>query len=126
MPGFAWYAVRSNAQVKRSKGFLRGGLLPDRQFTFWTMTAWESQEAMRAFMTSGAHMKAMPKLLDWCDEASVAHWTQEDEALPTWEEADKKMRMIGRASKVRHPSAAHAGLEYRELRVTQSVALTRK
>jgi len=98
MPGFAWYAVRSNAQVKRARGFLRGGLLPDRQFTFWTMTAWESQEAMRVFMTSGAHMKAMPKLLEWCDEASVAHWTQEGEALPTWEEADKKMRTIGRAS----------------------------
>jgi hypothetical protein len=33
---------------------------------------------MRAYMTSGVHLKAMPKLLDWCGEASVVHWTQDD------------------------------------------------
>jgi hypothetical protein len=31
---------------------------------------------MRAFMLSGAHQRAMPKLFNWCDEASVVHWNQ--------------------------------------------------
>jgi hypothetical protein len=48
------------------------------------MTAWESEAAMRAFRSSGANMKAMPKLLDWCDEASYAHWEQESPELPDW------------------------------------------
>ena len=69
-------------QVKRAKGFVIGGLLPDSERTFWTMTVWENRAAMLAFMTSGAHKQAMPKLLDWCDEASVAGWEQEDSALP--------------------------------------------
>ncbi len=29
---------------------------------------------MRQFMISGAHKTAMTFLLEWCDEASVAHW----------------------------------------------------
>ena len=82
------------------------------------MTAWDSQESMRAYMTTDAHKKAMPFLLDWCDEASVAHWSQPDVELPTWEEADRRMRTEGRVSKVRHPSERHAGLRYAAPRTT--------
>jgi heme-degrading monooxygenase HmoA len=113
LPGFAWYAVRSNFQARRAAGMLRIGLLADRAQTFWTMTAWENREAMLAFMKSGAHKEAMPKLMEWCDEASVAHWEQEDATLVTWDEADRRMRSTGRASKVRHPSPAHERLAYR-------------
>lgn len=113
MPMFAIHAVRSQRQVSKAAGSLKVALLPDRSFTFWTMTAWDSEESMRAFMISGAHKKAMPHLLHWCDEASVAHWTQEESTLPSWTEADKRMRETGRASKVNHPSPQHAGLEYR-------------
>jgi hypothetical protein len=93
-------------------------LLPDRSFTFWTLTAWDSQEDMRNYMTNGSHKKAMPHLMHWCDEASVAHWTQEDEILPSWSETDRRMRTDGRASKVNHPSQHHADLSYREPRTT--------
>jgi hypothetical protein len=56
--------------------------------------------------------------MEWCDEASVAHWEQAENELPAWTEADARMRQSGRASKVRRPSAAHAGMQYREPRVT--------
>jgi heme-degrading monooxygenase HmoA len=112
LPGFAIHAVRSQIQVKKASGFLDVGLLPDRKWTFWTMTAWDSEASMRQYMTSGSHKKAMPHLLHWCDEASVAHWTQEDAGLPTWAEADRRMRDTGRASKVNHPSPQHASLSY--------------
>jgi hypothetical protein len=84
------------------------------------MTAWESGESMRQFMTSGAHKAAMPGLLEWCDEASVVHWEQAQGELPTWTEADRRMRAEGRASKVRHPTSEHAALSYRAPRVTRS------
>lgn len=73
---------------------------------------------MRAFMTSGAHKQVMPHLLDWCDEASVAQWEQPETQIPSWQEADQRMRKNGRASKVRNPSTRHADLSYREPRFT--------
>jgi heme-degrading monooxygenase HmoA len=118
LPGFALHALQVLRQVKRADGFQDGALLPDRSFTFWTMTAWVSQESMRRYMTAGAHKKAMAKLMDWCDEASVVHWERNEDALPSWTEADRRMRAEGRASKVRNPSPQHATLSYRAPRLT--------
>jgi Domain of unknown function (DUF3291) len=125
VPLFAFHAFRSRGQVQRAPGFQNGSLLADRSWTFWTMTAWDSEESMRQFMTSGYHKKAMPRLLRWCDEASVAHWTQPDATLPSWTEADQRMRETGRASKVLHPSPQHATLSYRRPRTTASGAIPR-
>jgi hypothetical protein len=66
----------------------------------------EDEAAMRVYRGSGAHMKAMPKLLDWCDEASIAHWEQESNELPDWVDAHRRMVAEGRMSKVKHPSEA--------------------
>jgi hypothetical protein len=76
--------------------------------TFWTITAWEDAETMNTFRTSGAHRAAMPKLLGWCDEASVVHWNQETAQLPTWLEAHQRMVGEGRLSKVNRPSPAQS------------------
>lgn len=112
LPGFFFHAVRSQRQVRRAPGFLGGALLPDSRRAFWTMTIWDSEASMRAYMTDGAHRAAMPKLLAWCDEASVAHWEQDEAVLPTWQDADRRMRQMGRPSRLRHPAPAHASLSY--------------
>lgn len=125
VPWFLLYTMRSLRQVKKATGFTTGALLADRNWTFWTMTAWNSQDSMRAYMTNGAHKAAMPHLMNWCDEASVAHWTQPEETLPTWIEADKRMRESERISKVRHPSPQHASLSYREPRTTSGGSIRR-
>jgi hypothetical protein len=125
VPLFAIHSLRTLNQVKKAPGFQDGALLPDRSWTFWTMTAWESQENMLAFMTTGSHKQAMPHLLHWCDEASVAHWTQTETALPSWTEADQRMRKSGRISKVLHPSPRHATLSYRTPRTTASAKIRR-
>ena len=113
LPFFAINAVRSLRQARNARGFLGGSLLADRTWTFWTMTAWDSQESMRRFMTTSPQGAAMPHLPDWCDEASVVHWVEPDETLPSWTEADKRMRESGRPSKVRNPSPQHATLSYK-------------
>jgi len=70
------------------------------------VTAWEDEAAMRAYRNAGAHRMVMPRLLEWCDEAAVAHWTQTEATLPDWQEAHRRMVAEGRPSKVRHPSPA--------------------
>jgi len=118
LPSFILHTLRSLRQVKEAAGFRGGSLLADRKWTFWTMTAWDSHDSMRAYMMNGSHRVAMPRLLDWCDEASVVHWDQPQDALPSWPQADRTMRENGRASKVRNPSSDHAALGFKPPRVT--------
>jgi len=123
VPGFFVHAIGAQKQLRYAPGFLGGALLPDRRRAFWTMTLWDSEDSMRAYMTSGAHRDAMPKLSDWCDEASVVHWHQAAMQLPTWAEADRRMRQDGRPSKVRHPGLRHATMEFAPPRQGRSVPI---
>jgi len=104
MPAFVWYAFRSSRQAQRAEGFLDGKLVVDARNTFWTVTAWTSEAAMRAYRAQGPHLRAMGKLAHWCDEASVTRWQQEGTALPSPEEAHRRMVQEGRPSRVDHPS----------------------
>jgi heme-degrading monooxygenase HmoA len=54
---------RSQRQVVRAPGFLGSKLLIDRKHTYWTLTMWEDERAMKAFRGSGAHAAVMPKLV---------------------------------------------------------------
>jgi heme-degrading monooxygenase HmoA len=108
LPGFLWDTIKSVRQVQRSPGFLGGRLLVNARYVFWTMTAWQDEAAMNAYRTGGAHRQAMPKLLDWCDEAAVVHWTQESPEIPAWQQAQQHVLEKGRLSKVNHPSATQA------------------
>lgn len=126
MPAFAIDTSRAFAQAQRSDGFLHGSVLRDRKWTFWTMTLWTNEAAMRNYITTGDHRKAMPKLLEWCDEASIVHWTQEGEDAPTWEQADTRMRGEGRPSKVNSPSPRHIDLSYDAPRTTNATAIRPK
>jgi hypothetical protein len=123
--GFAWYAMRAFRQAQAAAGFQAGAVLRDRRLTFWTLTAWDDMESMRAYMLSGAHQKAMPRFAGWCDEASVAHWEEVGPALPTWPEAERRMRAQGRASKIRHPGPNHADLTFSPARTTSSAPIPR-
>jgi hypothetical protein len=103
-PQFLWDTMKSVRQVQRSNGFLGGRLLVNATRVFWTMTVWTGDAAMNAYRTGGAHRRVMPKLLNWCDEAAVVHWTQNSAEIPSWPEAHQHMLENGRLSKVNHPS----------------------
>jgi hypothetical protein len=106
LPQFIWRTMQSVRQTERASGFLGGRLLRETRNAFWTITVWEDEAAMNAFRGSGAHRVAMPKLLNWCDEASIVHWNQETPELPTWLEAHRRMVNEGKRSKVNYPSSA--------------------
>jgi len=108
LPAFAWYTYQSKRQLARSAGFLLGTLGSAPGLAFWTATAWADEGSMKAFRDTGWHKRAMPKLLNWCDEAAVARWTQDTAALPDRTQMLERMKTAGRTSKVRHPTAEHA------------------
>lgn len=107
LPSFFWFAWRSAQQSSRAAGNLNIKLVQDAHLTFWTLTAWEDEAAMRSFMMTGAHRESMSKLINWCDEASLVHWLQETAELPDMTEAHRRMLAEGRTSKLRYPSPDH-------------------
>ena len=113
-PQFMVYALRSSQQARRSAGFLGGALMRDNWKAFWTVTVWTDAKAMEAYRIAGIHRVAMPKLLDWCDEASLTHWTQDSADVPAWPEAYRRMVAEGRASKVNNPSPAQLAFQIPE------------
>ena len=114
VPMFAFYAQRSISQVRSAEGCISLALLRDKGLAFWTMTMWTDERSMRAYMTSGDHLKAMPKLAEWSDEASVVHWHQDHRERPDWTEAARRMKAEGRPAKLRHPGPHHADMSFPE------------
>ena len=98
---FFWHIYRSTRQLKKAPGFIKGKLLTDKNRTYWTMTVWKSADDMMGYRNSKEHKQAMPKLQDWCNEASIVHWQQEEELLPSWTDAHRRMQIEGRKSKVK-------------------------
>ncbi len=103
----AWHTGKVNRQIARADGCLSSAVRGGPSGIFWTVSVWRDEAAMRAFMASGAHLAAMPKLKHWCDEASAAHWTQETPTV-SWADAEGGLAQHGWTSKVLHPSPAHA------------------
>jgi Domain of unknown function (DUF3291) len=112
LPPFIVWALRSSKQARRAPGNLGVWLLNDQNKTFWTKTVWHDDAAMKAFMLSDPHKSAMPKLLEWCDEASLVRWSQADASPPSWADAHQRLEAEGRPSKVNHPSEAHRSLKF--------------
>jgi hypothetical protein len=105
---FALYARACGRQAAATPGFLGGRLATEGLRGFWTLTVWENAAAMRAFRNADVHLRAMPKLLNWCDEASYLHWEQDAHDVPSLQEAHRRLLESGHLSKVLKPSAAHA------------------
>lgn len=114
---FLIQSFRSARQAKSAEGNLAVALLRQAKSTYWTRTVWTSEAAMKAFMLAGAHRGVMRKLLNWCDEAAVVHWTQDSPVPPEWPEAREKMQAMGRTSKVNHPSDDQRAFRIPELRM---------
>lgn len=108
IPTFLWGTFLSQRQIERTPGFFGGRLLIDSGLTFWTLTVWESEQAMKRFRSSGAHARVMSRLPEWCNEAAYAHWVETADPIPTWDEAHERLVAEGRLSRVEHPSKNHS------------------
>jgi hypothetical protein len=111
LPRFLVGSVAALLQARRTLGNLSASVLRDAHLAFWTRTVWSGEASMRGFMLSGTHRQLMHRLLEWCDEAAVAHWTTDAAPPPSWSEAHRRLQVEGRPSKVKHPSDAQRRFE---------------
>jgi hypothetical protein len=126
LPLFLWHTLRSQRQVVRASGFLGGRLLVDSWSTYWTLTTWIDEQAMRNFRGVGAHSKVMPRLAHWCDEASYTHWTPSEDSVPEWNDAYAQLLASPRLSRVSHPSQDHSAQNFAKPRLNPMIGQTLK
>lgn len=117
LPAFMWMNFLASRQIVRTPGFSGGRLLIDANRIFWTLTTWKTEQSMKAFRGSGPHARVMPKLLEWSDEASFAHWTTTDAVVPEWPDAHAHLVNEGRLSRVAHPSPNHEARQFMKPRL---------
>lgn len=108
LPSFILYSMRSARQAERTPGFIGGWLGGSGSHAYWTVTAWRDEASMKAFRDRLEHKAAMPKLLNWCNEASVARLAQPEQELPDRDAVLQTLLQRGRTSKVAHPTAEHS------------------
>jgi hypothetical protein len=113
LPRFLLANEASIKFIRKVNGFIAGKELIDKGFTFWTVTIWESGEAMKFFRNNDPHKTAMRNLPNWCNEAAYAHWTQEDDTIPPWPVLHQKLIEVGKLTKVKFPSAQQPTMNFR-------------
>ena len=123
LPAFLLASLRSAREAKHAPGSLAVSVLSDADLAFWTRTLWSDERAMRAFMFAPAHRAVMPKLLQWCDEAAVAHWLQDSPEPPAWEEVHRRLQQQGRTSRVDHPSVGQLQFAVPSPKTTRQLTL---
>ncbi len=90
LPTFLRYASRSSAQAKIASGILHQDIKADFwKLRFWTLTAWESEEAMLTYIRQGAHLQAMKRSRSLAKEMKATRYPATK--IPTWSEAMAKV-----------------------------------
>jgi len=99
-------AVTVLEQATNSTGNLGADVLADANNAWWTLTAWQERDSIRAFMSTEPHLSTMARLDDWCDEATFADWEQASEELD-WQTSHRHLVADGQAASLTHASDAH-------------------
>jgi quinol monooxygenase YgiN len=83
IPRIMLATLRIVRQLRRSEGLVGYALKAELvRKTFWTMSAWADDEALRAFVRSDAHVHAMAALSPHMDGAHIETFTLSGSELP--------------------------------------------
>eukprot|EP00980_Cylindrotheca_fusiformis_P024736 scaffold12369_cov97-Cylindrotheca_fusiformis.AAC.2 len=103
-PKFMYYAVPSTMQAQKAEGNVSTRVTAVNGVQH-TLTVWENKKAMRKYMLSGAHRKAMAVSGDVADLESIKVYGYESDTIPSWDEAlgmwAKHGKVHGKASATR-------------------------
>lgn len=111
IPPFMMGSLRAAAQARRCPGYRAGALRVERGPVFWTLTVWQDGRHMAEYRDSGAHRALTPKMSQWGKEAAFAMWQSDSTALPSWEEAHRRLTERAKFSTLDSPTPAHTRQE---------------
>jgi hypothetical protein len=75
-PAFLGYALRIWLQARRSPGIIGVSLRAQPlRATFWTLSAWSSQAALRDFARADPHRSIVARVRPWAKTAVLRTWT---------------------------------------------------
>ena len=109
VPRFFRYTQAIRGQLQRTEGAvgysLRAKVL---RRDFWTLSVWESEEALRAFVPADPHGGVMRSLVPQMGPTKFVRWKAHGSQVPpSWEEADRRLsaeegeRVSGRGARSR-------------------------
>jgi hypothetical protein len=96
VPPFFLYTAQVVKQLASAQGLLGYSVLA-RPFSkrFWTLSAWENEEALRAFVQYPPHVRIMAALTPHMNETKFVHWTVKGSQLPLqWDDALRRFATV--------------------------------
>jgi len=89
LPRFALYSTRIRRQLRASSGLIGYSLrarLDAKQF--WTLSAWEDEAALQAFVAAPPHVAVMKAIAPYMGATRFVRWNTKGSELPLrWDEA---------------------------------------
>ena len=94
VPGFLRLTAAVRRQLAGAPGLAGYSLRTDLpRKTFFTLSAWESQERLDAFARAMPHAEVMARLRPHMAPTTFVHWTVRGSSLPpAWDEALARLR----------------------------------
>jgi hypothetical protein len=94
LPRFLWYTLQIQRQLREAPGLI-GYSLEAKLFRkrFWTLSAWESEDVLQAFVAREPHAVAMRGLAVYMEATAFYRWRVAGSDLPlSWAEAHERER----------------------------------
>ena len=101
-------AVALVEQAQKSAGNLGVDALAEANDAWWSSSAWQDRDSMRAFVGTDPHRSTMARLDDWCDEATFVDWEQSQATLPDWQTGFHHLVADGYSAPLTQASPANA------------------
>lgn len=93
---FAFYTVQVVKQLESAEGLLGYSLLArPLSKRFWTLSAWENDDALSAFVRNTPHASIMAALAPHMDKTKFVQWTVKGSQVPLkWDEALRRFATV--------------------------------
>ena len=102
LPRFFSYTFRIVRQLRESRGLIGYSMeMKLLRRRFWTLSAWESEEALQAFVDRLPHAETMRALASQMGPTAFIRWRVEASEIPlTWAAARERERQDGKSPTV--------------------------
>lgn len=93
VPRFFWLSLATWRQARRAPGVFGASLIAQlTRGVFWTLSAWESKEALYAYAKAEPHNSIMKRLRPTMRQSHFVFWTVPGERLPiSWDDARTRL-----------------------------------